>query len=71
MLEWVAIYFLLQGFFPTQGLNLHLLHLLINRQILYNQRHLGSPNEDEYTLNLMSSFHFWVWIIPTICSYYI
>ena len=71
MLEWVAIYFLLQGVFPTQGSNPHLLHLLINRQILYNWCHLGSPNEDEYTLNLMSSFHFWVWIILTTCSYYI
>ena len=71
MLEWAAIYFLLQGIFPTQGSNPHLLHLLINRQILYNWCHLRSPNEDEYTLNLMSSFHFWVWIILTTCSYYI
>ena len=31
-LEWVAI---LQGIFPTQGLNLHLLCLLVFRQILY------------------------------------
>ena len=32
-LEWVAI---LQGIFPTQGLNLHLLCLLVFRQILYH-----------------------------------
>ena len=31
---------LLQGFFPTQGLNLGLLHC---RQILYDLSHQGSP----------------------------
>ena len=35
ILEWVAI-FLLQGMFPTQGLNSHLLHC---RQILYCLNH--------------------------------
>ena len=38
---------LLQGIFPTQGLNPCLLHLLLCRQILYPLRHLGSP--DRYT----------------------
>ena len=39
--EWVAI-FLLQGNFPTQGLNLRLLYLLHCRQILYPVNHQGS-----------------------------
>ena len=39
-LEWVAI--LLQGIFPTQGLNPHLLSLLHVRQVLYHKHHLGS-----------------------------
>ena len=34
---------LLQGIFPTQGSNLHLLCLLHCRQILYHLRHQGSP----------------------------
>ena len=38
ILEWVAI--LLQGTFPTQGLNLGLPHC---RQILYRLSHQGSP----------------------------
>ena len=33
---------LLQGIFPTQGLNLHLLCLLHCRQILYLLSHQGS-----------------------------
>ena len=32
----VGCHFLLQGTFPTQGSNLHLLHLLHCRQILYS-----------------------------------
>ena len=40
ILEWVAIPFLLQGIFPTQGLNPVLLHC---RQILYHLSHWGSP----------------------------
>ena len=35
----MACHFFLQGFFPTQGLNLHLLHC---RQILYHLSHLYS-----------------------------
>ena len=38
-IEWVA-HSHLQGIFPTQGLNLDLLHF---RQILYCLRHLGNP----------------------------
>ena len=35
---------LLQGIFPTQGLNPHLLHLsCIGRWVLYHQHHLGNP----------------------------
>ena len=34
---------LLQGIFPTQGLNLHLLNLCVGRQVLYHLCHLGSP----------------------------
>ena len=37
---------LLQGIFPTQGLNLGLLHC---RQILYHLSHQGSPSTDSQT----------------------
>ena len=33
---WVGCHFLLQGIFPTQGSNLHLLCLLHCRRILYH-----------------------------------
>ena len=36
----VGCHFLLQGIFPTQGLNPHLYY----RQILYHLSHQGSPN---------------------------
>ena len=39
ILEWVANHPLLQGIFPTQGSNTHLLHC---RQILYYLSHQGS-----------------------------
>ena len=39
ILEWVAISLPLQGIFPTQGLNLSLLHC---RLILYHMSHQGS-----------------------------
>ena len=39
----VDCHFLLQGIFPTQGLNPYLLCLLNCRQILYPVSHLGSP----------------------------
>ena len=39
----VGCCFLLQGIFPTQGCNPHLLHLCIGRWVLFHQPHLGSP----------------------------
>ena len=39
---------LLQGIFPTQGLNLGLLHC---RQILYHLSYLGSPLDLGWALN--------------------
>ena len=38
----MGCHFLLQGIFPTQGLNSHLLHC---RQILYHPSHQGSPTK--------------------------
>ena len=40
MLKWVAFPLLLQGIFPTQGLNPGLLHC---KRILYQLSHKGSP----------------------------
>ena len=51
----VGCHFLLQGIFPTQGSNLHLLYLLHCRQILYPLSHRGSPC--------------WFWISPKILCY--
>ena len=42
---WSGLPFLLQGNFPTQGLNLALLHC---RQILYHLSHQGSPTESKH-----------------------
>ena len=39
----VGCHFLLQGIFLTRGLNPHLLHLCIGRQVLYHYHHLRSP----------------------------
>ena len=39
----VSCYSLLQGIFPTQGLNMSLLHC---RQILYHLSHQGSPKRE-------------------------
>ena len=39
----MGCHFLLQGIFPTQGLNPGLLHC---RQIVYHLNHQGSPGED-------------------------
>ena len=39
---WSGLLFLIQGFFLTQGLNLHLLRLLHCRQILYHLSYQGS-----------------------------
>ena len=44
---------LLQGIFPTQGLNLPLLH----RQILYHLSHQGSPEAPRYSLQKGYSDH--------------
>ena len=41
----VGCHFLLQGIFPTQGSNSHLLCLLYRRQILYPQSHRESSNQ--------------------------
>ena len=46
----VDCHFLLQGIFPTQGSNPHLLHLLL--WLLYHQCHLGSPYLSIITLNV-------------------
>ena len=40
----VGCHFLLQGIFPTQGLNPHLLCLLHCKWILYPLSHQGSPD---------------------------
>ena len=53
ILEWVAI-FLLQGIFPTQGSNTHLLCFLHCRWILYLLSHQGSPS-----VTLMKSYSNW------------
>ena len=42
-------HFPLQGIFPTQGSNLHLLHLLHCRRILLLLSHQGSPFHPTYT----------------------
>jgi len=43
----VGCHFLLQGIFPTQGLNPYLLCLLVGKRILYHQHQLGSPGFSE------------------------
>ena len=47
----VDFHFLLQGIFPTQGLNLHLLHQQVDSLLL---SHLGIP------LSLPDPVHFWL-----------
>ena len=47
-LKWVAI-FSSRGIFPTQGLNPHLLCLLLCRRILYPLNHRGSLQKSNYT----------------------
>ena len=56
---------LLQGIFPTQESNPHLLCLLHCKQILYPLSHLGS------FLKSCHSFHCWVWLqnCPKIMGY--
>ena len=56
---WSDCRILLQEIFPTQGLNLGLLHY---RQILYPLSHQGSPNSDISMLNFLSIITlFWLW----------
>ena len=58
----VGCYFLLQGIFPTQGLNLCLLHLLHYRQILYPLSHQRSPSIRVSTrVSLSPRGHWAVW----------
>ena len=40
ILEWVAMALRLQGIFPTQGVNLHLLVSCTGRWVIYHKRHL-------------------------------
>ena len=55
IMEWVATGSLIQGIFPTQGLNLGLLPC---RQILYHLSHYGSPNyKNLYFPSLVCSSH--------------
>ena len=56
ILEWVAI-FLLQGIFPTQGLNPCVLDVLHCRQILYPLSHQGSSQTSVYILRKKNSEH--------------
>ena len=51
--SWSGLPFLLQGIFPTQGLNPGLLHC---RQILYHMNHQGSPSTN-YQMQLRK---FWI-----------
>ena len=44
ILKWVVSHFFLQGIFLTQGLNLHLLHLLCWQVGSLLLSHLGSPS---------------------------
>ena len=54
-------YSLLQGIFPTQGLNLDLLHC---RQILYHLSHQGSPIFKEPAAAAAKSFQ----SCPALCN---
>ena len=54
----MGCHFLLQGIFPTQGSNLHLLQLLHCRWILYHQGHLGSPRRVECCLYFQKRLNF-------------
>jgi len=58
----VGSHSLLQGIFPTQGLNPGLLHC---RQILYWLSHKGSPTTGVGSLSLLQ------WLFPTQESYWV
>ena len=52
---WVGCQFLLQGIFPTQGLNSRLLHF---RLILYHWAYQGSPY---WVFRSWENIQFWLW----------
>ena len=52
----VGCHALLQGIFPTQGSNLHLLCLLYWKQILYHQRNMCLCHHSPWLLLLLSHF---------------
>ena len=52
----VGCHFLLQGIFPTQGSNHHLLHLLHCMWIFLPLCHLGSPSMDEGIIYIIQAF---------------
>ena len=58
----------LQGIFLTQGSNTHLLCLLIGRQVLYHQRHLGRHRELNKTLKLCTFWAVCFWIVLNFLS---
>ena len=52
----VGCHFLLQGIFPTQGLNLHLFHLLHWQAGSLPLHHLRNPKYIEYTYMYLYAF---------------
>ena len=62
----MGCHFLLQGIFPTQGLNLHLLCLLNCRGILYPLSHWGSPFKStmEHNQAKQKQCRFWQHLSP-------
>ena len=54
VLKWVGCHFLLQGIFPTQGLNLGLLHCT---QMLYRLSHQGSLIPKKGNAKECSNYH--------------
>jgi len=65
---WSGVLVLLQGIFPTQGLNSHLLRLLHCRWILNPLNHLGSPITMYGTTQGMKPifFHNCIWKVAFI-----
>ena len=59
-----GLLFLIQGFFPTQGLNLHLLRLLHCKQILYHLSYQGSqPSFMKYYVFSCVKFFATLWTV--------
>ena len=54
----VGCHFLLQGIFPTQGLNLHLLHWQVNSLLLSHLRRLPYPSSRSFLL-FITDFDRW------------